>query len=651
MLKKLPFGIRFYVIGCISFLLGYMIFSVQLPLQVSEGQQELQSFFVLLVGLFYLSCLGLILKNRVRRYLIWLFVAAYAYHVYQLITTGLSLWQSGEYSGTSILPSLGLPLFISFAPPLFMYGMAWFKEGDLFNIYLSGLGGSGRFGTIRTFHKNPASLGLSLFLTGNAGVCSGTIFFGRSLFRHDPIPRLIGINDESHIISCCPAGTGKSVSSIYPVVSTYLGDIIIVDPKSEHSKQTFHRRCSKEYLEKRGIEIPEGVEYHLPNGEAMVLDPFGISGIHSSKYNPMSERDIHSENSREFIYALVDGLVLPQKEKYWEETPKDIIAGFITYVLDKFPDEPEKQTLPYVLDIFTGINDDGFADASEEALQELLFDMLTCNAAGGLAQQAAASILKMGEKERGSHFSTIARSLKWCGDPAMRKHLVTSDFSFSEIGTRVNEKGEVVKQTIYIVCPDTRMDDLKRWIRSLLAISSVALRKRKHHPQHRTLLIIDEFPLLEHMSTIAKGFGLFRGYHIKIWLLGQSLGHLKIHYKEYWTAMLAQSTCQVYGQPPTDLETLEFISKVLGSHNISMADVKGIGVKDAFNTHRPVLTPAEIALLIGKGKNKQILIPSGGGYPLLLERLTFKPMKIGGKRFRGLPLDGLRGHFPTNQKF
>lgn len=319
----------------------------------------------------------------------------------------------------------------------------------------------------------------------------------------------------------------------------------------------------------------------------------------------------------------------------------------IAYVLEKFPDSIEKRSIPYILDLVSGVNEDGFAD--DEAFKEVLLDMLVYSAAGGLSQQAATLYNKWGEKERGSHFGVIMRSLKPFGGEDIRGFMIHNDIDFSKVGTKRNAKGELIVQTILSAIPDHRMKELDRLLRLFISDATVSMRSRSHHPQHRTLYILDEFPKLGYIKTIEEGFGVLRGYHQKLCIFAQSLGQLKTHYPKMWNAMIAQSSSVFFGQPPTDLETLEFISKALGDHNISRADLQGFGVESDRLTTRALLTPTEIAALIGKGKNKQIVFPSEG-YPLLLERLCFKPLSIGGKSFSGLPLGGLKGHFPNYKK-
>lgn len=654
-MKKIPFGIRVYVVGLIAFLLADLTFHMTIPLELTGAHYALRELFHRIAGFAYLIVLGSILKARVRRFVFLAYLAVMGYFVFKLGQSAIAAPQfaaqtPGVFSGSvfSVFGwSLALPLAIAFTPPLFLYWWTWFKECEFYRMYLEGLGGAATFGSIKSFQKHPAKLNQPLIPTDDAGVTSPGIFIGRTLFRHDPIPRLIGIEDESHVCVISPNGGGKSVSTIYNVAATYAGDMIFADPKGEHTKNTFHRRCSKAFLEEKGIPIPEGVDKFMPNGEAYVFDLCGITGVPSCCYNPLHTMDIHDPNIRARIYAIVHGLVTSEKQKHFEENPKDFIAGMIAYVLERFPKEPEKMSLPYILDIVSGINEDGFAD--EEKFNEVLLDMLVCQGAGGLAQQAAALYQKWGEKERGSHFGVIMRSLKCFGDPAIRACMSRNDIDFSNVGTKTNAQGKPVVQSIYVAIPDDRMDELKRLVRVFLSDAMVSMRSRKHHPKHRTLYMLDEFPLFGYIETIEKGFGVLRGYHQKLCIFAQGLGQLKTHYPTMWNTMIAQSSSIFFGQPPTDLETLGFISKALGDHNISFADIRGFGVKRSDSTPRALLTPTEIAALIGKGKNKQIVFPSEG-YPLLLERLCFKSLSIGGKCFSGLPLDGLRGHFPKHKK-
>ncbi len=654
-MNKIPFGFRVYVVGFLAFGLVYLGYDAAMPLDLSATDRVLREIFCRSVGLVYLIALGAILKARVRRVIYGLYLLCLGYFTLRFWETILSEPQliiqiQGIADGENLSFfgwRVALPLLISLLPPFLMYWWAWFKEHELYRMYLEGLGGSAKFGSIKSFRKHPAKLDLPLIAMSNNGVTSPSIPVGRTLLRVDPIPRLVGIEDESHLCVFSPNGGGKSVSMIYNMAATYPGDMFFIDPKGEHTKNTFYRRCSKTFLEEKGVAIPDGVSKFLPNGEAYVFDPCGITGIPSCSYNPLLTIDINNDNCRAQIYAIADALVKKEKQSHFQENPRDFIAGMIAFVLERHSDTPEKTSLPYILDLISGINSDGFAD--NNAFDEVLIDMLVCNAAGGLAQQAAALYQKWGEKEKGSHFGVIMRSLKLFGDPAIRTSMVYNDLDFSKVGTKHNEKGELVTQTFYFAIPDNRMDELSRLLRLSLSDATVSMRGRVHNPKHRTLYILDEFPKLGYIKVVEEGFGVLRGYHQKFCIFAQSIGQLKTHYPKMWNAMIAQSSSVFFGQPPTDLETLEFISKALGDHNISLADLQGFGVRSGGLTTRALLTPTEISALIGKGKNKQIVFPSEG-YPLLLERLCFKPLSIGGKRFSGLPLDGLRGHFPNRKK-
>jgi type IV secretory pathway TraG/TraD family ATPase VirD4 len=529
-----------------------------------------------------------------------------------------------------------------------MYYWEWFKEHEIYRMYLEGLGGAAKFGSIKSFRKHRSQLRFPLFFTDSAGVMGAGFFLGRTLLRYDPMPRLQSIDDESHLCVFAPNGAGKSVSFI-DHLTTYKGDIIYLDPKGEHTKKTFYRRCSPSFLADKGISAPEGVNKFLPNGEAYVYDPMGITGVKSCFYNPIISIDIHADDCRRRIMAITNAVVLPEKQKHFQENPANFIAGMIAYVLEKFPNEPAKQSLPSILDILTGVDEDGNADLSQEYWNELILDLATCKAADGLAREAASTYKKWSDKERGSHFGVIMRSLKCFGDSAIRRSMMGNDIDFSKVGTKVNSQGETVVQTIYMAIPDDRMKEFDRLLRMFIADATVTMRSREKHPEHRTLFVLDEAALLGNMQALEKGIGVVRGHHQKYLFFFQGLGQLKAHYPETWNAMIAQSSSIFFGQPPTDLETLEFISKALGSHNIGLADLRGLGMKKGDTDVRPFLTTTEISIIIGKGKNKMIVFPSEG-YPLLLERLCFKPLSIGGKRFSGLPLDGLRGHFPKYKK-
>ena len=557
-----------------------------------------------------------------------------------------------EKSWQNILWIFGLnflmPLAIALLPSYLFYRVEKLKENKTFRqLFMEGRGGSARWAGSATYEKHRYT--------------KGGIFLGKSLFDDDPKPRLISVEDDAHMLTIGMTGSGKSTTVLLPNLSEYKGSAIVLDPKGELANNTYRRRSSEEWLAENAVT--GNTKIHFPSGaKCYVLDPFSeTNNLSLNSYNLLSEIDINSDRAREMLSAIADGCVVSDggDNAHFEEMARYFIEGVIAHVLSKYP--KELHNLPFVFDLIHGI-DTELKVADPTKFKELLYIMMKNDAVGGLPQQIASKLLEMGDRERGSVLSTVARSLKWIGDPAMRKHLVNSDFKFSDIGFRQKDLdnlhySEVRKSgfttwyinptTVYIVLPDGLINEQMRWLRTLVSVSIGALRNLPEHkrPKIPTLFIMDEFPRLGgKIKAISEGFGILRGYGIKLWAFIQDIGQIQKDYPDRWNSMMANSTVQVFGV--NDINTAEWLSQNLGTAVHRRKDgregfTKLYKKKVVNEAVYPLLTPNEVMNKFGKTTNRQVVIPTDG-LPMRLERLAYKPMNINGNKFRAI---GTKGHF------
>lgn len=665
-MKNIPFGYRFYVVALVSFFISDTWLDLSLPDNEMDYEgilpKKATAFSYALIGLIYYIFLGKILKTRLRKLLYFLYLFIGGIIAISFLKKGYGVMSVFSYATPlsvltweSIIHIL-TPVCIATLLPFIFYGIEWLQEVPWFRQFKrEGVGGSSRWATVRSYHSRPAKLrqDLTSFPSmEDEGVTTSRIFLGRSLFSDDPFSRLVGIDDDSNMITVGTIGSGKSISVIYPNLSMYLGSALVIDPKGEHSRMTYRRRSSKKWLEDNDIIGKTNKQFK--RGRCYMLDPFGINkdhGLPSHCYNPLSEINLISPNCREVISAVADGCVSREspQNQHFEEMARSVLQGLIAYVLDKY--EPHNHTLPFILDLMYGIKD-GIADSSN--WNELMWDMMTCQAAGGLAQQAASELEKMGERERGAVLSTLARSLKWVGDPAMRRQLSRSDFKFSEIGIKEvqDENGQtrIVTETLYFVLPDTRMKPQMRWLRTLTSVGIALMQNRPQKPPISTLFILDEYPRLGgQITAISEGYGTLREHKVKLWIFLQNLGQLKHDEPKRWSSMCGNSNTQVFGVGMGDPDTARWVSETLGKSLRVRTERRGgiLGLmrrKVVNETPRELLTASEVTMKLGQKSNLQVVFPAMG-FPMRLERLSFKPLKIGGKWFKSIGLDGLRGHF------
>ena len=483
-------------------------------------------------------------------------------------------------------------------------------------LFLIGKGGSSRF-------AGPWSYGR------RACACSRSLFVGRTNYWDAGLEYGldIGLNDAAHMLTIGCPGSGKSTTSIWIVLGTYCGGLVLLDPKAEHAKRTYMYRNGAWRVTGRCQYTKE----HLPGApEAHKLDPFSQDEtIPSATYNFFSEIDVHSDRVLERLAAISDGCVLPEgdKNRHWTEGSRTILEGCMAHVLSTAA--PKDRNLPYLHDLLLGF-DPELGMSNPEKLASFLVDMRCNPVAGGICFKAANLIA---QDMKGAMMTTVLRSIKWIGDPAMRKHLSEpSSFKFADVP---NPHG--TGNTVYIVAPlGPLMKEQVRWLRSLTNLSITIIR-RAQKPRDRTIFLLDEFPQLQgSLTAVHEGIVTLREDHIRIWAYLQQIGQLKRDYASDWNTFINASNVQVFGV--TDPETAEWLSKdMLGAARSKLSTEK------LENTARPLLTPQEIMNEFGKNDPRQIIFPNDGGFPMRLERLAYKSLKIDGKAFRAFP--GLHGRF------
>ncbi|MEL6362427.1 MAG: type IV secretory system conjugative DNA transfer family protein [Pseudomonadota bacterium] len=460
--------------------------------------------------------------------------------------------------------------------------------------FIFGRGGKARWAGLSTYNKLGTSGDLTVPTNGEG------IFLGATLFQDTMVKSYVGFpkDDDSHMITVAQSGSGKSVTALWPTIRDYKGAMIVLDPKGEHT------------------EFCRG-----GHGTQFVLDPFskvaGGNSIESVNYNPLAEIDVNSDHARAYLNAISSACVFEEKgdNAHFSESAKTIIEGVIVHVLTSFG--KERQTLPQVADMFRGY-DPEIGASDPKAFDEVITEMTTNKAAGGVAMDAAGLLLSAGDRERGSMLTTCFRSLKWTTDPAMRRHLEGGVGERSEnlIRSLVRSQDE----RLFVVLPFEYIEESAqtRWMRTVVNLINVHLfQNPRDRSQAKLLFVFDEFHKLGYMEQIEEGIVTARGAGAKYWILIQNIGQLKELYKRNWETFIGSSNVQVFGvQSP---ETANWTAAAIG------------GDRDSSSGQYPLLRPDEVLRFLGKEDATQIVIPTTG-LPMRLERVAYKRTK----KYRGI---------------
>lgn len=418
----------------------------------------------------------------------------------------------------------------------------------------------------------------------------------------------IGNDDDRHMMTIAGSRAGKGRACIIPNLLHYAGSTLVIDPKGENAAITAQRR-------------------HKMGQRVYVLDPFGRAPAHcepfKAAFNPLSLLTLDNPYLIDDAAVIADALVVPSgNDPHWDETAKSFIEGLILHVITT-PEFEGRRTLVTVYQLL--MSGMAFQRDGEECdgMNGLRMSMRTNDALDGTIINIATEFFEKAENERNSVLSTARRHMKFIRSDAMQSILSTHNFDLDELHRQ--------DTTIYLCLPATRLSANKRWLRLFVNMALEALeREKKRHDKPPVLMILDEFPILGHMSQIEDAAGQIAGFGVKLWPIIQDLSQLKALYKDRWETFLGNSgVIQCFAN--NEQTTTEWISKRLGKTSFQVLRKSDLTVNQAkegasgqsWSTElHDLLTSEEVARLFDRQSGRQIII-RGGSHAIALERVNY----------------------------
>lgn len=400
--------------------------------------------------------------------------------------------------------------------------------------------------------------------------------------------KLLHYDGPAHLLTIAPTRTGKGVGTVIPNLLTLDRSVLCVDPKGDNTRIT-HRARNR-------------------FGPVHVLDPFGVTGVPSASFNPLSTLDPAGIDVAEDAATLADALVYDAPgeagEAHWNEEAKALIAGVLLYTVSEEP--PERRTLTTLREHLT---------TAPDAFAGFLARMQASRAAGGLVARAANRQLGKSDREATGVLSAAQRHTHFLDSPRMTAVLDRSDFAFSDLKART--------ATIFLVLPPDRLGTYAPWLRLMVAQSlQETVRARG---AGAVLYLLDEFAALGYLAPMERAMGLMAGYGVQLWPILQDIHQLRAIYRERAGTFLSNAgVLQVFGV--NDHDGARLVSDLLGSETVvfktaSLAldsDKSGLS-HSAHHTGRPLLMPDEVRNLPQDAE----LLFIAGQRPILASKLRY----------------------------
>ncbi len=422
----------------------------------------------------------------------------------------------------------------------------------------------------------------------------------------------IGVADDRHKILIAGSRAGKGRSVLIPdlIALPSTTSLLVVDPKGDHARYTCRWRA-------------DGL------GQACaVLDPFGISGEGTYRfravYNPI-DKLCHSDRTTFVPNAklIADSLIVSGdfKDKHWDETSKQILAGLCAHVAthERYVGHRHLVTVWHL------VSELAASDPNNPGRYWLETEMLANDAASGMIRSAARGFYDRTGGEFSSVLSNLRKHTDWIGIECMADCLVGDSIDLRDLKRS--------SLALYVTLPAMRMADLSGWLRLIVQLSLAAHEEESVQIGPATVAMLDEFHTLGTLHCIEVAAGQIAGLGLKIPAVLQDLQQLQSRHPKSWETFIANAgTLQLFGL--ADQTTLEYVSKRLGeaptlsrSTNMPTFDQAtreaATGESWSLGVH-PLMTAEELCRFFGRDDRLlRQLILRPGYRPVILQRAFY----------------------------
>jgi type IV secretion system protein VirD4 len=364
-------------------------------------------------------------------------------------------------------------------------------------------------------------------------------------------------NTERHIVLFGLNGAGKSTRFLIELLMTMTGrSAVVFDIKGELAYQTAAER--RRY------------------SNVKIVNPFGVLGMPSDGYNPLSGLDPNSPKFYDAAAGIGDALIEIESGsgQYWSESAQGLLVALIMYEVIRAKAEARPPSLFNVRRMLTEADEYAPGDfARKRPIRGFSVTAARMIACGNdkIASLAGRFVRTDGKNELASIQSTASTQTEWMLSEAMHKDMAKLGTDFRQLRQRPT--------TIYVVMDAEEITRKRRWTRVVIAS---ALSAHFTPGPMNTLFVLDEFrAAVGKMQVINDMWSLVRGYGVQLMPILQSALQLKALFNDEWENYLAQAGVVATLGPPGDLFTAEWMSKRCGVNTIMQSSVNfGDGINN-----------------------------------------------------------------------
>ena len=330
---------------------------------------------------------------------------------------------------------------------------------------------------------------------------------------------------------------GKGVSTVIPAILDHDGPVVALDIKGENFAIT------RRYREELGRKVA-------------VLNPFGIIENCQDQFNPLDY--IRPTELARDIALVADGLVKPEEGDgaHFSEMARQLVAAAIEVVVTQ---ETERQpNLVTVADLL-------LSSDLDLTLEEWVKER---DVVGHRPADTAATMLRAGDRERGSIQTSVAKAFGWMQSEDMRRFLQRSSFKMDDL---LDDKLD-----LFIVVPLDQVDRQAVFMRLFvnLVLGTVVRQDGKRKVDAPILAVLDEFVRLGRMEQIMNIANVAAGAGIEALFVTQDTGQVERAYGDNDARSIFGSCITKRVFNISDIETAEWASRHLGESTVLSRQVR-----------------------------------------------------------------------------